>query len=200
MNAKVNQALAAGGLSYEPGRVVVRHMLDVIHDDIGETAVRDKVVKPLAGLRVAPYYGCQVVRPVSDGDCTEYPMKMDNLIDLAGGRRGRLSGQGPVLRRPHDADQRAAGVRVDPPAAAKRRGLPGRHDPLHVPDVPVELGRLPEPRERLLRHQLPPADRVLHADSGHCFRHRAEETGVRQGVGGGHAGVEGEAERKNGGQ
>ena len=27
----------------------VRHMLDVIHNDIGEAAVRDKVVKPLAG-------------------------------------------------------------------------------------------------------------------------------------------------------
>ena len=40
---------------------------------------------------------------------------------LAGGRGGRLPGQGPLLRRPHDADQRAAGVRADPPAAAKRR-------------------------------------------------------------------------------
>ena len=64
MDAKINQCLAAGGLSYKPGRVTVRHMLDVIHDDIGETAVRDKVVKPLTGLRVAPYYGCQVVRPI----------------------------------------------------------------------------------------------------------------------------------------
>ena len=50
---KVNECLAAGGLSYKPGRVTVRHMLDVICDDIGETAVRDKVVRPLAGL-VAP--------------------------------------------------------------------------------------------------------------------------------------------------
>ena len=40
MNQKVNEALAAGGLSYQPGRVTVRHMLDVIVDDLGETAVR----------------------------------------------------------------------------------------------------------------------------------------------------------------
>ncbi len=60
--------------------MTVRHMLDVILDDIGETAVRDKVVRPLAGLRVAPYYGCQVVRPIDDGDSTEYPMKMDHLL------------------------------------------------------------------------------------------------------------------------
>ena len=44
MNEKINQALAAGGLKYKPGRVRVRHILDVIHTDIGETAIRDKVV------------------------------------------------------------------------------------------------------------------------------------------------------------
>ena len=81
---KVNEALAAGGLHYDPGRVVVRHMLDVIHDDIGERAVRDKVVKPLTGLRVAPYYGCQVVRPFPDNDNTEYPTKMDDLLRWLG--------------------------------------------------------------------------------------------------------------------
>ena len=51
IESKVNQCLAAGGLSYKPGRVTVRHMLDVICDDIGEAAIRDKVVRPLAGLR-----------------------------------------------------------------------------------------------------------------------------------------------------
>ena len=81
---EVNQCLAAGGLKYEPGRVTVRHMLDVIVDDIGETAVRDKVVRPLAGLRVAPYYGCQVVRPIDNNDNPEYPMKMDHLLSWLG--------------------------------------------------------------------------------------------------------------------
>ncbi len=81
---EVNQCLAAGGLKYEPGRVTVRHMLDVIVDDVGETAVRDKVVRPLAGLRVAPYYGCQVVRPIDNNDNPEYPMKMDHLLSWLG--------------------------------------------------------------------------------------------------------------------
>ena len=121
MGPKVNECLAAGGLELPARPRDGRHMLDVIVDDIGETAIRDKVVRPLAGLRVAPYYGCQVVRPIEDGDSTEYPMKMDRLLDLAGGGGGRLSGQGPLLRRPHDADQRAAGVRADPPAAAMCR-------------------------------------------------------------------------------
>ena len=38
----------------------------------------------VAGLRVAPYYGCQVVRPIKDCDSTEYPMKMDNLLAWLG--------------------------------------------------------------------------------------------------------------------
>ncbi len=84
MNDKINQALAAGGLKYKPGRVRVRHILDVIHTDIGETAIRDKVVKPLTGLRIAPYYGCQVVRPIKGMDNTEYPMKMDELFKWLG--------------------------------------------------------------------------------------------------------------------
>ncbi len=84
LGKEINQCLAAGGLSYKPGRVTVRHMLDVIVDDIGETAVRDKVVRPLAGLRLAPYYGCQVVRPVSNGDSPEYPMKLDHLLGWLG--------------------------------------------------------------------------------------------------------------------
>lgn len=84
MNAKISQCLAAGGLKYEAGRVKVRHLLDVIHTDIGETALRDKVVKPLTGLRVAPYYGCQVVRPESGFDNTEYPMKLDEMLTWMG--------------------------------------------------------------------------------------------------------------------
>lgn len=84
LSKEINECLAAGGLKYEPGRVSVRHMLDVIVDDIGETAIRDKVVRPLAGLRVAPYYGCQVVRPIDNGDNPEYPMKLDHLLGWLG--------------------------------------------------------------------------------------------------------------------
>jgi heterodisulfide reductase subunit B len=84
MNAKINEALAAGGLHYDAGRVQVRHLLDVIYRDIGETAIRDKVVRPLTGLRVAPYYGCQVVRPIKGLDNTEYPMQMDELFTWLG--------------------------------------------------------------------------------------------------------------------
>lgn len=84
MGAKINEALAAGGLKYKPGRLEVRHLLDVICQDIGEAAVRDKVVRPLNGLKIAPYYGCQWVRPIDGKDNTEYPMAMDHLFKWLG--------------------------------------------------------------------------------------------------------------------
>ena len=81
-----DQRVPGGGRAELPGRAAsrVRHLLDVIHTDIGEAAVRDKVVRPLTGLRVAPYYGCQWVRPMADVDNTEYPMKMDELFTWLG--------------------------------------------------------------------------------------------------------------------
>ena len=84
MNCHVNEALAAGGLHYDPGRVQIRHLLDLIYTDIGEAKIRQKVVRSLKGLRVAPYYGCQVVRPMNGFDNTEYPMKMDELFTWLG--------------------------------------------------------------------------------------------------------------------
>ena len=84
LNAKINEALAAGGLNYQAGRVRVRHLLDVIYTDIGEIAIRDKVVRPLTGLRVAPYYGCQIVRPFDEFDNPEHPTKLDELFTWLG--------------------------------------------------------------------------------------------------------------------
>ncbi|MBA7619817.1 8-methylmenaquinol:fumarate reductase membrane anchor subunit [subsurface metagenome] len=62
VRAKVDEALAAGNLEYH-GTVRVRHLLDVVANDIGYDEINSKVKRKLSGLKVAPYYGCQVVRP-----------------------------------------------------------------------------------------------------------------------------------------
>jgi heterodisulfide reductase subunit B len=82
MDAKVNEALGAGGLSYEPGSVAVRHLLDVIVHDVGLDAVKAKVTRPLRGLRVAPYIGCMLARPDYDNRMSdhEYPTELDALL------------------------------------------------------------------------------------------------------------------------
>jgi heterodisulfide reductase subunit B len=86
LNRTVNEALAAGGLAYQPGSLKVRHLLDVICHDIGYEAIAAKVVKPLYGLKVAAYYGCQVVRPDFDSrwDNHEHPTSMDKLLRALG--------------------------------------------------------------------------------------------------------------------
>jgi len=82
----VNAALAAGGLEYRPGSLKVRHLLDLVCHDIGYEAVKAKVVKPLHGLKVAAYYGCQVVRPDYDSrwDSHEHPTALDKLLRTLG--------------------------------------------------------------------------------------------------------------------
>ncbi len=83
--AKVNEALAAGGLTYKPGSMRVRHLLDVIVNDIGFEALRAKVTRPLTGLKVAPYYGCFVARPgYVQFDDTEFPVTLDRLLQALG--------------------------------------------------------------------------------------------------------------------
>jgi len=81
--AKVNKGLQAAGLAYR-GSVVVRHPLDILVNEVGLDAIRAKVTRPLAGCRVAPYYGCQVVRPYGTFDDPLRPQTMDRLLEALG--------------------------------------------------------------------------------------------------------------------
>ncbi|MCZ7542097.1 MAG: CoB--CoM heterodisulfide reductase iron-sulfur subunit B family protein [Anaerolineae bacterium] len=84
LNEKVNAALAAGKLAYRAGDVKVRHLLDVVVNDVGFDNVAAAVKKPLYNLRVAPYYGCLIVRPRTGFDDVEYPTTMDHLMEVLG--------------------------------------------------------------------------------------------------------------------
>ncbi len=84
MRAKVDECLAAGKLVYH-GTVKVRHLLDVLANDIGYEAIKAKMTKPLNGLKAAAYYGCQIVRPTPGFDHPELPESLDKLIVSLGG-------------------------------------------------------------------------------------------------------------------
>lgn len=83
MRDMVHRALEAAGLSYG-GNTAVRHPLDVLVHDVGLDRIREKVVRPLKGLKVAPYYGCQVVRPYATFDDAWNPTTMDRLLVTLG--------------------------------------------------------------------------------------------------------------------
>ena len=83
LRAKVDDALAAGGLGYH-GTVKVRHILDVLANDIGYDKIASQVKRYLGEMKVAPYYGCQVVRPQPGFDHPESPQSLDRLIQSLG--------------------------------------------------------------------------------------------------------------------
>ncbi|SHN67069.1 CoB--CoM heterodisulfide reductase iron-sulfur subunit B family protein [Desulfovibrio litoralis] len=63
----------------------VRSVLQVLYEEIGLDAIKDKVKKPLSGLKVVPYYGCLMTRPASmNFDNTENPISMDKILEACG--------------------------------------------------------------------------------------------------------------------
>ena len=75
----------ATGAQYR-GTLQVRHLLDVLVNDVGIDLVRDYVERPLGGLPVASYYGCLLTRPpkVVAFDDPEHPTALDRLMGAIG--------------------------------------------------------------------------------------------------------------------
>ena len=86
LGEKVNEALKAGGLQYTPGTLDVRHLIDILVYDVGLEAIRSKVVRPLTGLRVAPYMGCMLPRPDYKHRWSdhEHPTELDDVLRALG--------------------------------------------------------------------------------------------------------------------
>ena len=83
MRQTVTRALDTVGLKCT-SETPVRHPLDVLINDVGLEAVKQKVSRPLKGLKVAPYYGCQIVRPYATFDDQTNPITMDRLLEALG--------------------------------------------------------------------------------------------------------------------
>jgi heterodisulfide reductase subunit B len=80
---EVQSVLKEAGLEYN-GTTKVRHLLDVVYNDVGLEVIKSLVKKPLKGLRVASYYGCQIVRPRNNFDDPEDPHTLDDLVTSLG--------------------------------------------------------------------------------------------------------------------
>jgi heterodisulfide reductase subunit B2 len=83
---KRESVAAALGRDYD-GSVRVRHFVEIVVEDLGIEAFKRALTHSLGGLKVAPYYGCLMVRPpeVAGLDDPENPVYMDRLIDAMGG-------------------------------------------------------------------------------------------------------------------
>ena len=80
---RVGRALDAEGLTYA-GAAPVRDLLDVLVNDLGAERLAKFRVRWLSGLTIAPYYGCQALRPYRVFDDPERPTSMDALIRAVG--------------------------------------------------------------------------------------------------------------------
>lgn len=76
---KINQVLETEDLVLK-GKRKTRHLLDVLSSDISARDIASAVVRPVNGLRIAPYYGCQCLRPYAVFDDPEKPRSMEPIL------------------------------------------------------------------------------------------------------------------------
>ena len=82
--AETNTALAEAGLTLKAD-APIKHMAEVLIQDIGYDAIGEKVKKPLEGVKIAGYVGCQTNRPFGiAGESYENPKYLDKLVDTLG--------------------------------------------------------------------------------------------------------------------
>jgi len=79
----INFALQEDDLSFS-GKSAVRHLLEVYTQDVTREDLQSAVQRPLEGLRVVPYYGCQIVRPRKNGEEVEQPRFFEDLLSAIG--------------------------------------------------------------------------------------------------------------------
>ena len=126
--ARLNGNLAEQGYSYQVG-AEVKHFFWVLVEDYGLDRLKAQVVRPLKGLKVAPFYGCYILRPsdaLGHHDDPFHPESLETLIDALGatpidydgrikccgfpillenaGMAARMSGTNLVDAREHGAD------------------------------------------------------------------------------------------------
>lgn len=85
MLADTNTALKEAGLEYKGIKGHARHMTEVLVEDIGFDAIAAAVKKPLEGIKIAGYVGCQSNRPFGiAGESFENPQYLDKFAEAIG--------------------------------------------------------------------------------------------------------------------
>lgn len=76
-----------GILNYEFREIQIRHLLDLLWNDVGPEKIGEKVEKPLNGLKTVSYYGCLSVRPskVLKSEDPDNPTHIDEIVSISGG-------------------------------------------------------------------------------------------------------------------
>jgi succinate dehydrogenase / fumarate reductase cytochrome b subunit len=83
---RINENLVQVGVAPYGGGVEVRHLLWEISEGDGLERFKQIAVKSLTGLKVAPFYGCQILRPskVLGFESADNPSSLERLIEACG--------------------------------------------------------------------------------------------------------------------
>ena len=82
---KINDRLSGQGLSCHGG-VKVKHFLQVLYEDVGLKAIRERIVRPFNNLNIAVHYGCHTIRPgkIVQFDASVPPVLFEQLVEATG--------------------------------------------------------------------------------------------------------------------
>lgn len=85
LKKEVNSVLQREDLCYE-GDVEVKHLLPVLDREVGVEAIRERIEKPLQGIKIAAHYGCHALRPsqVVRFDDPGAPSIFERLVEVTG--------------------------------------------------------------------------------------------------------------------
>ncbi|WHZ21480.1 MAG: putative succinate dehydrogenase subunit [Nitrospira sp.] len=91
---RINRILAKDGMAYG-GNIQVKHLLWIAVRDIGLTCVANQVTTPFRDLRIAPFYGCYMLRPSWElgFDDPENPTSLEKIIRAVGGEPVAYAGR-----------------------------------------------------------------------------------------------------------
>ena len=91
LKKRINKRLKKSGLEIT-GKHTIKNILHILHKDIGLDVIKKQVTNPLTSLKIAPHYGCHLVRPLeaTHMDHAEDPQWMDDVIRTAGAEIAEL--------------------------------------------------------------------------------------------------------------
>ena len=85
LKGEADIALKEAGLELK-NETPIKHMVEVLIEEIGYDKMAEKVVKPLEGIKIAGYVGCQTNRPFGiEGESFENPKYLDKMVEALGG-------------------------------------------------------------------------------------------------------------------
>ncbi|MCH8036523.1 MAG: CoB--CoM heterodisulfide reductase iron-sulfur subunit B family protein [Proteobacteria bacterium] len=82
---KINHILNDGGHQYD-GTTRIKHFANILASDEGMARLKERIKRPLTGLKVAAFYGCYVLRPseLSDFDNPDNPTGLEDIFAALG--------------------------------------------------------------------------------------------------------------------